>query len=118
MRTLELGGRRIRGVVRAKGTQIGLGPWGMLQTVALVLLVELLVDRHHLGVGARLDVVPRRRVVLAVPDDVRSTCQSAQVPCNAPKPENKKSVSMSLSTLRLGLGTYQVAPPAARPVIT
>ena len=51
-----------------------------LETVALVLLVELLVDRHHLGVGARLDVVPRRRVVLAVPDDVGSTCESAEVP--------------------------------------
>lgn len=51
-----------------------------LETVALVLLVKLLVDRHHLGVGARLDVVPGGGVVLSVPDDVWAARESAQVP--------------------------------------
>lgn len=51
-----------------------------LETVTLVLLVELLVDAHELGVRAGFDVVPRGGVVLAVPNDVWTTCKSAQVP--------------------------------------
>lgn len=55
-------------------------PCGASKTVALVLLVKLLVDRHQLGLGAWLDVVPWGGVVLAVPDDVGSSCKAAQIP--------------------------------------
>lgn len=51
-----------------------------LQTVALVLLVELLVYRHHLCVGAGLNVVPGSWVVLPVPDNIGATSQSGNVP--------------------------------------
>lgn len=68
-----------------------------LETVALVLLVELLIDRHHLGVGARFNVVPRSRVVFAVPDDVRATCETRQVPVRANR-QNGEGMSMVLQT--------------------
>ncbi len=51
-----------------------------LETVTLVGAVELLVDGHHLGVGAWLDIVPRGGVVLAVPNDIWATSETGQVP--------------------------------------
>jgi len=49
----------------------------------VITIGKLLVDGHHLGVLTRLNIKPRSRVVVSVPNDIRATSQSAEVPSSA-----------------------------------